>query len=94
MVVSLYREYFFYFLRMLTKEKIRTGIDVKAGARGTFLKFFNDQTTIPIFNKRAQLFQKCFGAADGPASAILDNGDGTFTSAAGESRDAFHWTRC
>ncbi|KAJ7302731.1 hypothetical protein DFH08DRAFT_904805 [Mycena albidolilacea] len=63
---------------------LSTGIDVKAGARGTFLKFFNDQTTIPIFNKRAQLFQKCFGAADGPASAILDNGDGTFTSAAGD----------
>ncbi|KAF7328428.1 hypothetical protein MVEN_02558700 [Mycena venus] len=63
---------------------LSTGIDVKAGARGTFLKFFNDQTTIPIFNKRAQLFQKCFGADDGPASAILDNGDGTFTNAAGD----------
>ncbi|KAJ6528296.1 hypothetical protein DFH09DRAFT_935383, partial [Mycena vulgaris] len=75
-------------------EKIRTGIDVKAGARGTFLKFFNDQTTIPIFNKRVELFKKCFGAADGPASAILDNGDGTFTNAAGESRHAFHWTPC
>ncbi|KAJ6465346.1 hypothetical protein C8R45DRAFT_839796 [Mycena sanguinolenta] len=61
-----------------------TGINVQAGARGTFLKFFNDQTTIPIFNKRAQLFQKCFGADDGPASAILDNGDGTFTNAAGD----------
>lgn len=79
---------------MLTKVKIRTGIAVNAGARGTFLKFFNDQTTIPIFNKRAQLFQKCFGADDGPASAILDNGDGTFTNAAGESRPVFHWTPC
>ncbi|KAJ7700960.1 hypothetical protein B0H16DRAFT_1834348 [Mycena metata] len=61
-----------------------TGINVNAGARGTFLKFFNDATTIPIFNKRAQLFQKCFGADDGPASAVLDNGDGTFTNAAGD----------
>ncbi|KAJ7020071.1 hypothetical protein C8F04DRAFT_974823 [Mycena alexandri] len=71
-----------------------TGINVNAGARGTFLKFFNDATTIPIFNKRAQLFQKCFGADDGPASAVLDNGDGTFTNAAGESKYAFHWTAC
>jgi hypothetical protein len=61
-----------------------TGIDVKAGAQGNFLTFFNDQTTIPIFNKRAQLFKKCFGAGDGPASAVLDNGDGTFSNAAGD----------
>lgn len=75
---------------MLTKEKNRTGINVNAGARGTFLKFFSNSTTIPIFNKRAQLFQKCFGANDGPASAVLANGDGTFTNAAGGSRHAFH----
>ncbi|KAJ6548420.1 hypothetical protein B0H19DRAFT_1161003 [Mycena capillaripes] len=61
-----------------------TGINVNAGARGTFLKFFSNSTTIPIFNKRAQLFQKCFGANDGPASAVLDNADGTFTNAAGD----------
>ncbi|KAJ7684554.1 hypothetical protein DFH06DRAFT_1277243 [Mycena polygramma] len=61
-----------------------TGINVNAGARGTFLKFFSNSTTIPIFNKRAQLFQKCFGANDGPASALLDNADGTFTNAAGD----------
>ncbi|KAJ7865422.1 hypothetical protein B0H13DRAFT_2067834 [Mycena leptocephala] len=61
-----------------------TGINVNAGARGTFLKFFSNSTTIPIFNKRAQLFQKCFGADDGPASAVLANGDGTFTNAAGD----------
>ncbi|KAJ7859410.1 hypothetical protein B0H13DRAFT_2075217 [Mycena leptocephala] len=52
------------------------GINVNAGARGTFLKFFSNSTTIPIFNKRAQLFQKCFGADDGPASAVLANGMG------------------
>ncbi|KAK7044938.1 hypothetical protein R3P38DRAFT_3433318 [Favolaschia claudopus] len=63
---------------------LTTGINVNAGARGTFLKFFSDATTIPIFNKRAALFKKCFGAGDGPASAILDNGDGTFTNGAGD----------
>ncbi|KAJ6488477.1 hypothetical protein C8R47DRAFT_1125605 [Mycena vitilis] len=61
-----------------------TGINVNAGARGTFLKFFSNSTTIPIFKKRATLFQKCFGANDGPASALLDNADGTFTNAAGD----------
>ncbi|KAJ7188837.1 hypothetical protein C8R46DRAFT_878221 [Mycena filopes] len=61
-----------------------TGINVNAGARGTFLKFFSNSTTIPIFNKRVTLFTKCFGADDGPASAVLDNGDGTFTNAAGD----------
>ncbi|KAJ7149609.1 hypothetical protein C8R46DRAFT_1309474 [Mycena filopes] len=61
-----------------------TGINVNAGARGTFLKFFSNSTTIPIFNKRVTLFTKCFGADDGPASAIQDNGDGTFTNAAGD----------
>ncbi|KAK6981070.1 hypothetical protein R3P38DRAFT_3465266 [Favolaschia claudopus] len=64
--------------------KMSTGINVNAGARGTFLKFFSDATTIPIFNKRADLFTKCFGAGDGPASAVLDNGDGTFTNGAGD----------
>ncbi|KAJ7725820.1 hypothetical protein B0H16DRAFT_1781669 [Mycena metata] len=74
------------FNRMLTKgEKIEPVSTSNAGARGTLLEILQRRNHYSYFQQRAQLFQKCFGADDGPASAVLDNGDGTFTNAAGES---------
>jgi hypothetical protein len=39
---------------------ISASLDVEAGARGAFLNLFNEQTKESLFNKKFELFKKCF----------------------------------
>ncbi|KAK7049943.1 hypothetical protein VNI00_005373 [Paramarasmius palmivorus] len=41
--------------------KVLAGLNVNAGAQGSFFNFFNDQTVVPLFTKNFELFKKCFG---------------------------------
>ncbi|KII83888.1 hypothetical protein PLICRDRAFT_430448 [Plicaturopsis crispa FD-325 SS-3] len=42
---------------------INGDFSVNAGARGSFFSFFNDATSVPLFNEQFDLFSKCFGNA-------------------------------
>jgi hypothetical protein len=42
---------------------IGTGLDVNAGASGDFFGLFNKDTTVTLFSKNFELFNKCFGGS-------------------------------
>ncbi|TDL21134.1 hypothetical protein BD410DRAFT_868623 [Rickenella mellea] len=44
------------------------GVSANAGARGSFLNFFDDSTSVPIFSKNFDIFKKCFGASTGSST--------------------------
>ncbi|EJD43553.1 hypothetical protein AURDEDRAFT_114625 [Auricularia subglabra TFB-10046 SS5] len=57
---------------------------VKAGVSAGLFSILHAGKFYPIFEKNATLWQHCSKQEDGPAGAIMDNGDGTFTSSSGD----------
>ncbi|ESK93403.1 hypothetical protein Moror_1814 [Moniliophthora roreri MCA 2997] len=49
--------------------KVLAGLNVNAGAEGSFFSLFDDQTIVPLFNKNFELFKKCFGDQADQAAA-------------------------
>ncbi|KAI0087808.1 hypothetical protein BDY19DRAFT_1042228 [Irpex rosettiformis] len=55
---------------------VKTGINVKAAANGSFFSLFNKATVISIYSKSFDLFKKCFGNAHRRRYASIEARDG------------------
>lgn len=60
---------------------IIAGLSVNAGAEGNFFNLFNGETSIALFAREFNLFQRCFGDQAPPARRAIEPGhSGSLTS--------------
>ncbi|KZV98090.1 hypothetical protein EXIGLDRAFT_763771 [Exidia glandulosa HHB12029] len=65
-------------------QDVSIGATVEAGVTASVFSFLTSGEYYPIYTKRDTLWSHCSVGADGPATAIYDNGDGTYSNASGD----------